>query len=333
MARVHTKDNLNAIRLSMALLVIFSHSFAVLDVPEPEILDWTLGTFAVQVFFAVSGYLIAGSYMRRPRFVAFGVNRALRILPGLVVAKIFTWSFFTCFDEYKTNPAPFLPNNSLWTIRWELTCYGACAMAGMLGLLHVGRFNVLFTIVLLMVLVSNAGSADGYYVLILPMLLSFLTGGFVAVSESRIDMRLCSRFSVFVLVALLLDQQIGYLFHVFQFIPSMSKSYLTELELLPKILCTAFCAIYVGKYAPPRVVIQQDYSYGMYLYAWPIQQAIVSGTLSIGWPIGPIGLFVAATQLTFCIAVPSWHFVEKPAWRLKVRGVWPQPKVRKSAEG
>jgi peptidoglycan/LPS O-acetylase OafA/YrhL len=79
MARVHTKDNLNAIRLSMALLVIFAHSFAVLDVPEPEILDWTPGTFAVQVFFAVSGYLIAGSHMRRPRIVAFGVNRALSL--------------------------------------------------------------------------------------------------------------------------------------------------------------------------------------------------------------------------------------------------------------
>jgi peptidoglycan/LPS O-acetylase OafA/YrhL len=113
----------------------------------------------------------------------------------------------------------------------------------------------------------------------------------------------------------------------------MSKSYLTELKLLPKILCTAFCAIYVGKYAPPCVVIQQDYSYGMYLYAWPIQQAIVSVTLSIGWRIGPIGLFVAATLLTFCIAVPSWHFVERPALRLQVRGVWPQPKVRTSVEG
>jgi peptidoglycan/LPS O-acetylase OafA/YrhL len=315
------RDNLNAIRLSMALLVIYSHSFAVAGVPQPEIIDWSLGTFAVHVFFAVSGYLVAGSYMRNPHFVTFGVNRALRILPGLVVAKIFGKTLYAYFDQYSTNPTPFTPNNSLWTIPWEIACYGACGFAGLIGLLHFGRYNVLFTVIWLMVFMQ-AGSIGDAYTLILPLLLSFLAGGFVAVNESRIDMRVCAGIGALVLVIIAVDQHVGLLMRALYFIPSMSKPLLVDLELLPKILGTAFCAIYLGKYAPPFWVVRQDYSYGMYLYAWPFQQATFATAVSCGWHIDPYSLFALAVTLTFCMAAPSWHLIEKPALRLKGWSSW-----------
>ena len=68
-------DNLNAIRLCLAMLVLFSHSFAVLGLPQPQALGVDLGFHAVHAFFAVSGYLIVGSYMRRPS------HRAVRRQP------------------------------------------------------------------------------------------------------------------------------------------------------------------------------------------------------------------------------------------------------------
>ena len=82
-------DNLNAIRLCLAMLVLFSHSFAVLGLPQPEALGWDLGSHAVHAFFAVSGYLVVGSYMRRPNLVQFALNRLLRIVPALLVAYVF----------------------------------------------------------------------------------------------------------------------------------------------------------------------------------------------------------------------------------------------------
>lgn len=180
-------DNLNAIRLCLAMLVLFSHSFAVLDAPQPQVLGWDLGSHAVHAFFAISGYLVVGSYMRRPNIVQFAVNRILRITPALLVACVFGHGLFEWYGQYGGNPLPLRQNNSLWTIPWEITCYAACAAAGAIGLLHRDRYNVIFALAWVMVLASLGPGED--YALILPMLLSFLTGGFIAVYEDGINIR------------------------------------------------------------------------------------------------------------------------------------------------
>jgi peptidoglycan/LPS O-acetylase OafA/YrhL len=56
-----------------------------------------------------------------------------------------------------------------------------------------------------------------------------------------------------------------------------------------------------------------DYSYGVYIYAFPIQQSVV-----YIWPDIAIGLyiFICAT-VTFILAVLSWHIVESRALLLK----------------
>ena len=52
-----------------------------------------------------------------------------------------------------------------------------------------------------------------------------------------------------------------------------------------------------------------DYSYGVYIYAYPVQQSLMNL-----WPtLGPVALFGCAMCCTLVLAILSWHFIEKPA--------------------
>lgn len=58
-----------------------------------------------------------------------------------------------------------------------------------------------------------------------------------------------------------------------------------------------------------------DYSYGIYIYAFPIQQALVGF-----YPKMPLLLYLLlSTVCTLSLAALSWHWIEKPALRLKPR--------------
>lgn len=56
-----------------------------------------------------------------------------------------------------------------------------------------------------------------------------------------------------------------------------------------------------------------DYSYGIYLYAFPVQRL----TEHLGLATSPIVWFLWSVPLTVLLAALSWHFIEKPALRLK----------------
>jgi peptidoglycan/LPS O-acetylase OafA/YrhL len=57
----------------------------------------------------------------------------------------------------------------------------------------------------------------------------------------------------------------------------------------------------------------RDYSYGIYIYAFPVQQTLVSF-----WPQMPLPTYLLSTLvITVALAATSWHFVEKPALKLK----------------
>jgi peptidoglycan/LPS O-acetylase OafA/YrhL len=56
-----------------------------------------------------------------------------------------------------------------------------------------------------------------------------------------------------------------------------------------------------------------DYSYGIYIYAFPVQQTVASF-----WPQMPLPAYLLSTfVITVALAAISWHFVEKPALKLK----------------
>jgi peptidoglycan/LPS O-acetylase OafA/YrhL len=64
-----------------------------------------------------------------------------------------------------------------------------------------------------------------------------------------------------------------------------------------------------------------DYSYGLYLYGFPMQQLV-----AWRWPgLGPWPLLAASVPPTFILAAASWHWIEKPALARKERRAPPDP--------
>ena len=59
-----------------------------------------------------------------------------------------------------------------------------------------------------------------------------------------------------------------------------------------------------------RVGRTRDYSYGVYIYAFPVQQVLA---LMGATRYGLLGYTLLSLLGTFALAVPSWHLVERPA--------------------
>jgi peptidoglycan/LPS O-acetylase OafA/YrhL len=75
-----------------------------------------------------------------------------------------------------------------------------------------------------------------------------------------------------------------------------------------------------------RLRLRTDLSYGVYIYAFPIQQLLVIAGLR--W-LHPVAFFVVATIATLPLAAASWFLVEKPARSLKYRLKRKHPAPRK----
>src|SRR6185312_8540842 len=86
------RNNFDVLRLAGALMVLVSHCYALTGRVEPlaTLTGQTLGDLGVTVFFAISGFLIAKSWVDDPALVRFVIKRGLRLLPALIVAVILT---------------------------------------------------------------------------------------------------------------------------------------------------------------------------------------------------------------------------------------------------
>ncbi|GAB3807938.1 acyltransferase family protein [Micromonospora zhanjiangensis] len=100
----------------------------------------------------------------------------------------------------------------------------------------------------------------------------------------------------------------------------------------PALLAYEYAILYLAIRLPRvlhRVGQRNDYSYGVYIYSFVVQQALAwAGVQAIGF----LGYFAASAALSLGFAFVSWHLVEKQALKLKD---W-QPRLRRSdrdAEG
>jgi peptidoglycan/LPS O-acetylase OafA/YrhL len=65
-----------------------------------------------------------------------------------------------------------------------------------------------------------------------------------------------------------------------------------------------------------RLRLRTDLSYGVYIYAFPVQQLLVICGLA---SMNPIVFAIVAAIATLPLAAMSWFLVEKPAMSLKFR--------------
>jgi peptidoglycan/LPS O-acetylase OafA/YrhL len=160
-------NNFDGVRLIAALAVLFSHQFALTGRAEPALGGIPLGSYAVFVFFAMSGYLVTASWIGDPNLARFMARRLLRIWPALaiVVTTCASMAIYLDFDppfgrmagqEYLYNLVfagfdwPFFQANpwhqmnlSLWSIPYEVKCYVALGALAFLSGRHLRSAAVL----------------------------------------------------------------------------------------------------------------------------------------------------------------------------------------------
>jgi peptidoglycan/LPS O-acetylase OafA/YrhL len=330
---------LNVWRLILATGVILDHSFAMTGklglgcVPVLQLRSqvWVDG------FFAISGFLITSSWVSNPRLRDYFVARGLRIFPGLwvcvaVIAFVFAPVSVAIQGgsaanlllsrapiEYFLNnsvlnilhasvggtpngvPWPHVWNGSIWTLIPELFCYLAVAGFGVAGLLN-RRWLIpaLFVLTLL-------GS-----ILLTPW------GGF---QEIWTPAGVATRFGLMFLAGALL-YQFQHVVPARWSLVAVSTVIVLASSLLPnyRLLAAiplAYAIIVSGALLHhKRLRLRTDLSYGVYIYAWPVQELLaVCGLIYLSPPVFAIIAAVAVVPL----AALSWFLVEKPALSLKRR--------------
>jgi peptidoglycan/LPS O-acetylase OafA/YrhL len=312
------KDNFNAIRLALAIGVLLSHSFPMVGAQEPVLMGHTLGNFCVHVFFALSGYMVSQSFVRSRSIIRYAVHRVLRIIPALIISMLFSNLLAHWLGHFATNPIPYIVNGSLWTIPWEILCYVLVGVAGTLGILAAPHYRAFFAAVLVFAFADGSWSNQSYLVL-MPLMLVFAIGAFLAIYEDTIAI---NRAAVAAAVAAVLVQTepsqhlVQWIVDSILWLWGPGNGNLVVYNLL-YVFAVPVLALWCGRYAPPVLATRVDLSYGAYLYAWPVQQAVVTLFVMEHWTLHPLVLFVIALLGTLSLAWPSWVLIERPALRLK----------------
>ena len=272
----------------------------------------------------ISGYLITGSRMRLS-LTQFALRRVLRIYPGFWVCLVVVAFVFAPLAALRTSvpfdlsrAARFVGSNAttvlsqmriggeldrvpysdsgdapLWTLQHELTCY---ALTGLLLCWGWARRDVTRTTVAVLTMVTafnaagaQAGLARGSFVVEFMRLAAFFAAGSLLWSfRDRVRVnRWCVTASVVVLAV----------FAVLGVVDLFGALPLAYLVL-------AFAA-----WCPVRWGVERDLSYGVYVYAWPVQRALVLAGMA---RFGPALFIAAAVALVVPLAWLSWTFVERP---------------------
>jgi len=320
-------------RVVLAFMIVVWHTAIVsygIEAQRSLILGPTRPMWALllPMFFALSGFLVSGSLERSRTIVGFLGLRVIRLFPALavesliammVIGPLFTkhaliqyfsdadlWAYMLNMfgivhyylpGVFLDNPTPQV-NAQLWTLPWELYCY---IVISLFYILSLYRSKLLFVAgcaamqILVIVLIYTRTQVDEGTVRGPVLVLAFLYGSLLYRFRDQIVWSLYLFAACFVIGSFLL------------YFPVINA-----LAALP----IAYATIYLGLLNPTRssVVSSGDYSYGIFLYGFPIQQA-VSATLP-GFRYWWLNLIISA-PLVFLTAYVSWNFVEKKALLLR----------------
>jgi peptidoglycan/LPS O-acetylase OafA/YrhL len=348
--RLENRDNnFDVLRLVAASLVLVSHCYPLTGHAEPfaALTGVTLGEVGVVMFFAMSGFLIAKSWRDEPEPGRYFRKRALRLFPALVVAVAFTtlvlgplftklsvsdyltdgetWFYLVRASllvtiagqlpgVYTDNVYPEAVNGSLWTLPLEAGCYVMVAVLGMLGLLHRRALLAAAAAVLLLALTplsplstSVAVTAGGNLTSVVELVATFIVGALLYSLRARL------RLSWAVPAGLGLVWVLSW--------NSDWTTVFTVLALSTTVLVFAFRSPAWLR----RLTAPGDVSYGIYVYAFPVQQSVAA---LWGPGLRPGVMLAIALPVTYALALLSWRLIERPALRRKrYRGAGIAPSV------
>jgi peptidoglycan/LPS O-acetylase OafA/YrhL len=332
------RNGLNVVRLGLAALVLHAHAYYISGRGVgPHVDGENLGGWAVFGFFAVSGYLITGSRWRNP-LSTYLVHRVARIFPAFVVCLLvmvavfgpvgflaahgtldgylttgttpanFVWSnLFLRVNAYDIAgtpagvPYPLAWNGSLWSLYYEFLCYLVVGVLALVG--FVRRSTWALAGAWLLSVAVHAGWPHGVGTLLggnvdaqllAKLLPLFLGGALVERLRHRLPMHVLAAAGSVAVVA-------GAVWLLDGWGAQLTAPFL------------AYALIWFGSVLPiPGLLRRHDVSYGVYIYAFPVQQLLVlAGAHTL--PIAVYDLLTLAA--TAPLAIASWLVVERPAMR------------------
>lgn len=328
------RNGLNLVRLGLALGVLVSHGWALSGGVERRPGGETIGTWSVFGFFALSGYLITGSRLSSP-LTAYLLRRVARIFPAYLVclvvmvlgfAPLAYWKVHGTIEGFLTTPTtplthlannvalrlvsydiagtptavpyPGVWNGSLWSLYLEFWCYVVIALVFSIAALRRRATTTLIVGLALSVVATAAMPTLDSYVMgstelplfawLLPF---FLAGGLVRTLQRYLVLTwpgaVVSMLGIGVVASANLDAG-----------PHM---------VAPLVV---YLLLWLGAVVPcPAWVRRNDISYGAYIYAFPVQQILLTFGAT-AWPL--IAFDGVAAIVTAVLAAASWFLVERP---------------------
>jgi peptidoglycan/LPS O-acetylase OafA/YrhL len=324
---MHRSNNFDILRLILALVVVLTHCQALSLQPTLAFIPhWLDSQVAVQGFFTMSGYLILGSYDRSPSFGDYIQKRARRILPAYWVALIFvlllgtkltslsdsvfwlskdTWEFIAANLSFMNFLHPNLPglflsspgeaavNGALWTIKLEILFYLSVPVIFLLCRRY-GKWQVLSFLFVLSIIYRAIVEHTHH-----PVLARQLPGEFCFFALGGL--------AYYYLGWVEQHKLVIFIVAVAAYIASLLGAgfALRAVGISGMVLC--FAMFFPHIQGPTKY---GDFSYGIYVFHFPIIQSLIGLGLFTASPFLSVGLVLL---LATSLAVFSWNFVEKPS--------------------
>ncbi len=327
-ATTHDSNCFDVIRHAAAFLVMISHHFALNGLPEPKIFGSTkLGTLAVIIFFSISGYLITSSFINSKTTISYIKKRVLRIFPGLIacsfimtllifpffgknhspiewiasVNSIKSFVFFSLFGSpgsgdlvngFTNNYVfPNSANGSLWSLKFEFFDYIAIFI-----IFSIIKKPIIASLAFILIsftaltINSKFHLSDYYLYRTAEYSIPFAMGALLFSTKHLWVNRKAAKAAMTVLS-----------FSVLFITGDKSELSLIVLTMVPVlVICMGLSfrdTLIKGKF---------DISYGVYIYAFPVQQ-IISNYMPNEFAMSLLSSFVTTTVL----ALISWFVVER----------------------
>lgn len=323
-------NNLDIIRLFAAISVIVYHSLVLnpswnLSDPIKGYFGYvTTGGLAVKVFFFISGLLVTNSILTRKSAYYFLVSRSLRVFPGLIFVVLITSlaigpfltslpvrEYFSSNELYNyilnniiLNTQYFLPdvltgnkygvNGSLWTIRYEVLAYITLLAIYLSG---VGKYPLASSLICIAIMIEPitpfkgvlfAESENNAIYLLAPC---FALGSLLAINKDSYKSNIAIPLFLF-LIQFVIENE----------------------EVKSTLICFSVCLFSLHASSISlikKLKINNDISYGVYLWGFPIQQ-IYSQNFNFGFLTNN----TIAILTTAMFAYISWVMIEKPSMNI-----------------
>lgn len=315
------RHNFDFLRFALVTAVIWSLCFPILGRDA----NFT-AAISVNAFFIMSGFLVTQSWLTCPDPLIFACKRLLQICPALVLALAFgalviaplvsdepartyflsgrPWRHFMsvpfnrylyCPGLFADNPVHGLLNLPLWSLRYEMVCYALVPLLCVGAARHwkLGIIAVFVISCLAQPMLWTPGATDPLHI---QLFTCFATGMLYYAFRDRIPYRLA-------LAAIAGATLVG--------------TYDTRASLIALPMAGGYLLFYLAfaRWLPVHGFGRYgDFSYSLYVFAFPIQQAIVH---FLGTDLTLPLFFLAAFGSTLVLAIASWHLVEAPALALK----------------